>query len=124
MSNAQTTTVSYRPHTLVIDDFPRGDTFLPDRIAVKDVDGNDLDLTSYSASMRIEERDGSLVVLLNSSPGGGIALGNGFIDVKTATSSWPVNCTLYADLQLTTPGGDIETWLRFIINVRRTITPP
>lgn len=118
-----TTTVSYQPHTLIINDFPRGDTFLRDRIEVNS-NGVGVDLTGYSAAMRIEQRDGSLVAHLTSSPGGGIILGVGYIEIKTQTATWPANCSLYADLQLTTPGGDIETWLRFIINVRKSITPP
>jgi hypothetical protein len=122
MSSA-TTTVSYQPHTLVINDFPRGDTFMRDRIEVKE-NGVAVDLTGYTAAMRIEQKDGTLVANLTSAPSGGIVLGVGYIEIRTQTTSWPANCTLYADLQLTTPGGNIETWLRFIINVRKSITPP
>lgn len=117
--------VSYSPARLVIEDFPHGDTFFPDTIDVKDADTNaPIDLTSYSAAMRIERRDGTPVVSLTSAPAGGIVLGNGTISIKTPTSAWPSNCTLYADLQMTTPGGNIETWIRFEIVVKKTITPP
>lgn len=118
-----TTTVSYQPHTLIINDFPRGDTFMRDAIEVKE-NGVPVDLTGYVAAMRIEQKDGALVANLSSAPGGGIALGVGYIEIKTPTASWPSNCSLFADLQMTTPGGNIETWLRFIINVRKSITPP
>lgn len=118
-----TTTVNYQPHTLIINDFPRGDTFMRDRIDVSE-NGSPVDLTGYTAAMRIEQKDGTLVASLTSAPSGGITLGVGYIEIKVPTSSWPANCTLYADLQMTTPGGNIETWLRFIINVRKSITPP
>lgn len=117
--------VNYSPVLLKIEDFPHGDTFLPDTIEVKDAEtGLPIDLTNHTADMRIERRDGTLVANLSSAPGGGIALGNGSITIKTPTSAWPNNCTLYADLQMTTPGGNIETWIRFEIIMKRTITPP
>jgi hypothetical protein len=123
MSNA--VELNYSPVLVKIKDFPRGDTFLPDTFLVKDELGNNIDLTAgYLASMRIEKRDSTIIATLTSAPLGGIALGNGTIEFNVNTSTWPAPCTLYADLQMTTPGGKIETWLRFEIEMIRTITPP
>lgn len=107
-----------------MEDFPHGDTFLPDQIPViNEITGLPVDVTAYaSAAMRIEEKDGTEVVTLTDAAG--ITLGNGFIEFSTETTTWPNNCTLYADLQMITAGGKTETWAKFIIKVKKTITIP
>lgn len=115
-------TVSYKPVELILEDFPHGDTFLPDQIEVLDENGDPVDLTAHEAEMRIEEKDGTEVVTLTHLSG--IALGNGFIEFDAETTTWPTNCTLYSDLQIVTPGGDTETWLKVLIKMKPTITNP
>lgn len=116
-------TVSYKPAELILEDFPHGDTFLPDRIDVLDENNDPVDLsTGYEAEMRIEEKDGTEVVTLTHLAG--ITLGDGFIEFNAETVDWPSNCTLYSDLQMTTPGGGTETWARVILKMKPTITSP
>lgn len=126
MSSVKTNTViDYSPAAVEINNFPHGDTFLPDEITVTDNEtGDPVDMTTYdSAAMRIEERDGTEVVTLTDT-NGGIVLGDGFIQFVAETVDWPSNCTLYGDLQLITSGGNTETWAKFVIQMKRTITPP
>lgn len=116
-------TVSYKPTELIIEDFPHGDTFLPDQITVKDkATGADIDLTAYEAEMRLEEKDGTEVVTLTHLSG--ITLGDGFLQFDAETTTWPSNCTLYGDLQMVTPGGATETWIKVTVKIKQTITSP
>lgn len=115
--------VSYAPELLEIDDFPHGDTFLPDAIDVIDnVSGNPVDMTAYQAALRLEEKDGTEVVTLTHLSG--ITLGNGYIQFSAATTTWPNGCTIYGDLQFVTPAGNTETWIKVIVKIKKTITLP
>jgi hypothetical protein len=116
--------VSYAPELFEIDDFPHGDTFLPDAIDVIDnLTGNPVDMTTYqAAALRLEEKDGTEVVTLTHLSG--ITLGNGFIQFSAATTAWPNGCTIYGDLQFITSAGNIETWIKVIVKIKKTITSP
>lgn len=117
-------TVSYKPTELILDDFPHGDTLDLYFDEVTDEDsGLPVDLTAgYSADMRFEEKDGTEVVTL--SDGSGITLGNGTLQIVTETTAWPQNCTIYSDLQITTPGGNTETWIKVLVKLKKSITDP
>lgn len=116
-------TVSYKPVEFVIEDFPHGDTLsLPFTVTDEDT-GLPIDLSvGYGADMRFEERNGDEVVTI--SDVSGIALGNGTIDVEVETTAWPNNCDIYSDFQITTPGGNTETWIKVIVKLKKSITIP
>ena len=115
--------VSYKVPELILEDFPHGDT-LDLLFDVLDEDtGDPIDLTTgYGADMRFEEKDGTEVDTLSDSSG--ITLGDGTLQVTTETTTWPQNCTIYSDLQITAPGGNTETWIKIIVKLRKTITTP
>lgn len=116
--------VSYKPPELVIEDFPHGDTldlFFDD--VVDEDTGNPIDLSSgYAAEIRFEEKDGTEVVTLTDADG--VTLGNGTLRIKSETDTWPQNCSVYSDLQFIPPGGNTETWIKIIVQFKKTITNP
>lgn len=115
--------ISYKPEPFIIEDFPHGDTFLPDQIAVKDkVTDEPIDLTAYEAEMRLEEKDGTEVVTLTHTDG--ITLGDGFILLRADTETWPSNCTIYGDLQMIDGDGVRQTWMSIVVKIKKTITNP
>ncbi len=109
--------VSYAPELLEIDDFPHGDTFLPDAIDVIDnVSGNPVDMTAYQAALRLEEKDGTEVVTLTHSSG--ITLGNGYIQFSAATTAWPNGCTIKTYIET----GVYQTAIILIIKLKTGIS--
>lgn len=117
-------TITYAPTEFILDDFPHGDTLALSFEVLDEDTGDPIDLTlGHVAAMRFELRDGTELITATSG-GGEIVLGVGSIDVTVETSGWPQNCTAYADLQITTPSGNIETWIAVKVKTKKSITTP
>lgn len=117
------TKIDYAPPVLDLDNFPHGDTLdlFFDEITDEDT-GNPIDLTTGTAEMRFEDKNG--VELVTLTDGAGITLGVGTLQIKAETAAWPQNCTAYSDFQFTPAGGNIETWFKVIARLKKSITTP
>jgi hypothetical protein len=92
----------------------KGDTFIRD-FAFTDADGNPIDLTGYSVRLQLRESVRSSSATLDAATPNEITItgaGNNVLSVLIDAETMEIPARKYVwDLQLTTPGGVVTTYL-------------